>query len=135
MLQYTDKWLWIKAAVTEKIHAYIMFTILKRYIYIYIYNIYSIMSSGSGREEQQEASREQGPLAVVQAQDEQPCWGSAHRGPPGEATAEEEEEIRRVAHRLMAIGDQINATVLYRPVSTDGQHPSPRCPLNTSSFI
>ncbi|CAL8352477.1 unnamed protein product [Lota lota] len=68
--------------------------------------------TGSGREERQESSREQGPLPDMQPQDEQPCWGLARRGFPGEAV--EEEGIRRVAHRLIAIGDQINTTVLHR---------------------
>ena len=96
--------------------------------------MYYIMSSGSGREERQEASREQGPLLDVQAQEEQPCWASARRGLPGEATAEQE-EISRVAHRLIAIGDEINTLVLHRPVSMDGQHPRPHCPLNSLGFI
>ncbi|CAL8334571.1 unnamed protein product [Boreogadus saida] len=65
--------------------------------------------TGSGREERQEASREQGPLADMQAQDEQPCWGPARR----REAAVEAEDIRRVAQRLTFIGDQINTTVLF----------------------
>ena len=74
------------------------------------------MSSGSGREERQVASREQGPLADMQAQDEQPCWGSARR----REAAVEAEDIRHIAQRLTFIGDQINTTVLFVAVSTDG---------------
>lgn len=78
---------------------------------------------GSDGEEPPEASRGPGPLPVMRSQNERPTGhmsGGGHtswaptrqgRGLPWEV-AVEGEDIRRVAHQLRAIGDQINTTVL-----------------------
>ncbi|KAJ3591228.1 hypothetical protein NHX12_009174 [Muraenolepis orangiensis] len=79
--------------------------------------------AGSDGEEPPEASRGPGPLPVMRSQNERPTGhmsGGGHtswaptrqgRGLPWEV-AVEGEDIRRVAHQLRAIGDQINTTVL-----------------------
>ncbi|KAL3057905.1 hypothetical protein OYC64_008204 [Pagothenia borchgrevinki] len=76
-------------------------------------SVFSGEQSDSLREEPQEASSRQGPLPDLLPQNEQLSWASPrHRAPGGEAV--QEQVIRRVAHQLRTIGDEINATVLHR---------------------
>ncbi|KAI4815810.1 hypothetical protein KUCAC02_005937, partial [Chaenocephalus aceratus] len=71
-------------------------------------------ASTRSEREPQEASSRQGPLPDLLPQNEQLSWASPprHGAPGGEAV--QVQVIRRVAHQLRAMGDEINATVLHR---------------------
>ncbi|XP_029302881.1 bcl-2-binding component 3 [Cottoperca gobio] len=76
-------------------------------------SVFSGEHSDSYRQERQEASSRQGPLPDLLPHNEHPSWASPHhRSPRGEAV--QELEIWRMAHRIRAIGDELEATVLHR---------------------
>lgn len=68
----------------------------------------------SEREDDQQSSSPRAPLPDLLPQREHSGWASPpHRAPGGESGLEGE-EIRRVAHQLRTIGDNLNATLLQR---------------------